>query len=165
MFNEKTMELEIGGKIIKLSTGKLARQAGGAVLLECGGTALLVTATRSKGPRKGADFFPLTVDFVEKYYAAGKMPGGFMKREARPSTNATLTARLIDRPIRPMFPEGFNYDVHIVNTVMSYDEGCTTDYLGIIGSSAALMVSDIPFLGPVAAVTVGYINEEFVLES
>ena len=163
MFNEKSMELEIGGKVIKLSTGKLARQAGGAVLLECGGTALLATATRSKEPRKGADFFPLTVDFVEKYYSAGKMPGGFSKREARPSTNATLTARLIDRPIRPMFPEGFNYDVHIVNTVMSYDEKSTTDYLGIIGSSAALMVSDIPFLGPVAAVTVGYINEEFVL--
>ncbi len=163
MFDEKSMELEIGGKVIKVSTGKLARQAGGAVLIECGGTALLATATRSKGPRKGADFFPLTVDFVEKYYAAGKMPGGFMKREARPSTNATLTARLIDRPIRPMFPEGFNYDVHIVNTIMSYDEKCTTDYLGIIGSSAALMVSDIPFLGPVAAVTVGYINEEFVL--
>jgi polyribonucleotide nucleotidyltransferase len=163
MFNEKNMELEIGGKVIKMSTGKLARQAGGAVLLECGGTALLVTATRSKAPRKGADFFPLTVDFVEKYYAAGKMPGGFMKREARPSTNATLTARLIDRPIRPMFPEGFNYDVHIVNTVMSYDESCTTDYLGIIGSSTALMLSDIPFLGPVAAVTVGMIDGEFIL--
>lgn len=163
MFKEKKLELEIGGKVIKLSTGKYARQAGGAVVLECEGSALLVTATRSKAPRKGADFFPLTVDFIEKYYAAGKMPGGFAKREARPSTNATLIARLIDRPIRPMFPEGFNYDVHIVNTVMSYNTESPLDHLGIIGSSAALMVSDIPFLGPVAAVTVGYINNEFVL--
>ena len=124
---------------------------------------LLSTVNRSKEPRKGADFFPLTVDYIEKFYSTGKFPGGFNKREGRPSTNATLIARLIDRPIRPMFPDGFNYDVHIVNTVLSYDEKNTPDYLGIIGSSLALMISDLPFLGPVAGVNVGYKNGEFIL--
>ena len=163
MFQEKKLEMELAGKTLKLSTGKYARQAHGAVMVQYGDTTILATAVRSKAPRVGANFFPLTVDFVEKYYAAGKYPGGFMKREARPSTNATLTARLIDRPIRPMFPDGFFYDVHIVNTVMSYDEETTTDYLGIIGSSAALSISDIPFNGPVAAVIVGMMDGEFIL--
>ncbi len=163
MFDEKTLEMEIGGRTLKISTGKIARQSCGAVMIQYGETILLSTVNRSKEGRKGADFFPLTVDFLEKYYAAGKFPGGFHKRESRPSTDATLTARLIDRPIRPMFPEGFNYDVHIVNTVLSYDGDNTADYLGIIGSSAALMLSDIPFLGPVAAVVVAMKGEEFIL--
>jgi len=163
MFNEKVLEMELGGRTLKLSTGKYARQASGAVMVEYGDTTLLTTATRSKKPREGATFFPLTVDFLEKYYATGKVPGGFNKREARPSTDATLNARVIDRPIRPMFPEGFTYDVHIVNTVMAYDGYNTPDYLGIIGSSAALSISDIPFYGPVAGVVVGIIEDEFIL--
>jgi polyribonucleotide nucleotidyltransferase len=163
MFDERTLEMEIGGRTLKISTGKIARQSCGAVMIQYGETILLSTVNRSKEARKGIDFFPLTVDYLEKYYAAGKFPGGFHKRESRPSTDATLTARLIDRPIRPMFPDGFNYDVHIVNTVMSYDGDNTGDYLGIIGSSAALMLSDIPFLGPVAAVVVGMKGDEFIL--
>ncbi len=163
MFDEKIMELELAGRILKVSTGKISRQSSGAIVIQYGDTVVLSTANRSKEARKGADFFPLTVDYVEKFYSTGKFPGGFNKREGRPSTNATLIARLIDRPIRPMFPEGFNYDVHIVNTVLSYDEVNTPDYLGIIGSSLALMISDIPFLGPVAGVTVGYKNGEFIL--
>ena len=132
-------------------------------MVQYGDTVLLSTVNRSKEPRKENDFFPLTVDYIEKFYAAGKFPGGFNKREGKPSTNATLTARLIDRPIRPMFPDGFNYDVHIVNTVFSFDEKNTPDYLGIIGSSMALMLSDLPFLGPVAGVVIGYKNGEFIL--
>ena len=158
-----SVKIELNGKDLVIETGVLAKQAAGTVTVTYGETVLFCAATASKTPKDGIDYFPLQVEFRDKFYAAGRFPGGFLKREARPSTNATLTARLIDRPIRPMFPEGFNYDVHIVNTVMSYDQSCTTDYLGIIGSSAALMVSDIPFLGPVAAVTVGRINEEFIL--
>ena len=163
MFEEKTLEMQLGGRTFKASTGKIARQAAGAVMIEYGETVLLCTAARSKGPREGANFFPLTVDFVEKYYAAGKFPGGFNKREARPTTDATLTARLIDRPIRPMFPDGFNYDVHIVNTVMSYDGANRADTVGITGSSLALAISDLPFLGPVAGVVVGMKDGEFIL--
>ena len=163
MFDEKKYEFELAGRTLKFSTGKIARQSCGAVVLEYGDTVLLSTVNRSKEPRENGDFFPLTVDFIEKFYAAGKFPGGFNKRESRPSTNATLTARMIDRPIRPMFPDGFCYDVHIVNTVLSYDEKNNPDYLGIIGSSMALMLSDLPFLGPVAGVVVGMVNGEFIL--
>lgn len=163
MFDEKIMEFQLAGRTLKVSTGKLARQSSGAILIQYGETMVLSTVNRSKEAREGIDFFPLTVDYIEKFYASGKFPGGFNKREGRPSTNATLTARLVDRPIRPMFPDGFNYDVHIVNTVLSYDEENTPDYISIIGSSLALMISDIPFLGPVAGVTVGYIDGEFVL--
>ncbi|MGX6590657.1 polyribonucleotide nucleotidyltransferase [Cetobacterium ceti] len=164
MFNEKTLSMEIGGRTLTVSTGKIARQSNGAVMLQYGDTMVLTTVNRSKEPRVGVDFFPLTVDFVEKYYAAGKFPGGFNKREARPSTHATLTARLIDRPIRPMFPEGFTYDVHIVNTAISYDGKNTPNFLGIVGSSLALTISDIPFMGPVAGVVVGMNeNGEFIL--
>lgn len=163
MFDEKKVELELAGRTLSFSTGKIARQSCGAVMVQYGETVILSTVNRSKEPRKGADFFPLTVDYIEKFYAAGKFPGGFNKREGRPSTNATLTARLIDRPIRPMFPDGFNYDVHIVNTVFSFDEKNTPDYLGIIGSSMALMISDIPFMGPVAGVVVGRKNGQFIL--
>lgn len=163
MFNEKKMEFEIAGRTLKVSTGKIARQACGSVMIQYGDTMVLSTVNRSKEARAGVDFFPLTVDYIEKFYAAGKFPGGFNKREGRPSTNATLTARLIDRPIRPMFPDGFNYDVHIVNTVLSYDEENTPDYLSITASSLALMISDIPFLGPVAGVNVGYIDGKFIL--
>lgn len=163
MFDERKVQMELAGRTLTFSTGKIARQSCGAVMVQYGDTVLLSTVNRSKEPRKDNDFFPLTVDYIEKFYAAGKFPGGFNKREGKPSTNATLTARLIDRPIRPMFPDGFNYDVHIVNTVFSYDEKNTPDYLGIIGSSMALMLSDLPFLGPVAGVVVGYKDGEFIL--
>ena len=163
MFDERKVQMELAGRTLSFSIGKIARQSCGAVMVQYGDTVLLSTVNRSKEPRLGNDFFPLTVDFIEKFYAAGKFPGGFNKREGRPSTNATLTARLIDRPIRPMFPDGFNYDVHIVNTVFSYDGLNTPDYLGIIGSSMALMLSDLPFLGPVAGVVVGYKDGEFIL--
>ena len=163
MFDERKVQMELAGRTLTFSTGKIARQSCGAVMVQYVDTVLLSTVNRSKEPRKENDFFPLTVDYIEKFYAAGKFPGGFNKREGKPSTNATLTARLIDRPIRPMFPDGFNYDVHIVNTVFSFDEKNTPDYLGIIGSSMALMLSDLPFLGPVAGVVIGYKNGEFIL--
>lgn len=163
MFDERKVQMELAGRTLTFSTGKIARQSCGAVMVQYGDTVLLSTVNRSKEPRKENDFFPLTVDYIEKFYAAGKFPGGFNKREGKASTNATLTARLIDRPIRPMFPDGFNYDVHIVNTVLSFDEKNTPDYLGIIGSSMALMLSDLPFLGPVAGVVVGYKDGEFIL--
>lgn len=163
MFDEKIMEFELAGRKLKVSTGKVARQSSGAIMIQYGDTMVLSTVNRSKEARRGVDFFPLTVDYIEKFYAAGKFPGGFNKREGRPSTNATLTARLIDRPIRPMFPDGFNYDVHIVNTVLSFDGENTPDYVSIIGSSLALMISDIPFLGPVAGVVVGYKDGQFIL--
>lgn len=163
MFDERKVQMELAGRTLTFSTGKIARQSCGAVMVQYGDTVLLSTVNRSKEPRKENDFFPLTVDYIEKFYAAGKFPGGFNKREGKPSTNATLTARLIDRPIRPMFPDGFNYDVHIVNTVFSFDEKNTPDYLGIIGSSMALMLSDLPFLGPVAGVVIGYKDGEFIL--
>lgn len=163
MFDERKVQMELAGRTLTFSTGKIARQSCGAVMVQYGDTVLLSTVNRSKEPRKENDFFPLTVDYIEKFYAAGKFPGGFNKREGKPSTNATLTARLIDRPIRPMFPDGFNYDVHIVNTVFSFDEKNIPDYLGIIGSSMALMLSDLPFLGPVAGVIIGYKNGEFIL--
>lgn len=154
---------EIQGKSITIETGRMAKQANGSVLVSCGGTMILATATGSAKPKEGADFFPLTVDYVEKMYASGKIPGGFFKREARPSTVATLTARLIDRPIRPLFPEGFRNDVHVVITVLSYDGVNTPDVLGMIGASAALSISDIPFNGPTAGVVVGLIDDEFIL--
>ena len=163
MFNETKLELEIGGRTLSFSTGKFARQSNGAVMIQYGDTVMLCTVNRSKEGRPGIDFFPLTVDYIEKFYAAGKFPGGFNKREARPSIDATLTSRLTDRPIRPMFPDGFNYEVQIVNTIFSYDGKNTPDYLGIIGASAAIMISDIPFLGPVAGVTVGRKDGQFIL--
>ncbi len=163
MFNETRVELEIGGRTLSLSTGKFARQSNGAVMIQYGDTVMLCTVNRSKEGRPGIDFFPLTVDYIEKFYAAGKFPGGFNKREARPGIDATLISRLTDRPIRPMFPDGFNYEVQIVNTIFSYDGKNTPDYLGIIGASAAIMISDIPFLGPVAGVVVGRKDGQFIL--
>jgi len=163
MFDEKTYEFQVGTQTIKLSTGKVARQAGGSVVIQAGGTVLLVTATRSKDVKDGQDFFPLTVDYIEKFYASGKFPGGFIKRESKPSTEEILISRLIDRPIRPLFPEGFLNAVHIVITVMSADGINQPENLATIGVSAALGLSDIPFAGTVAGVTVGYIDGEYIL--
>ena len=157
-----TLEIEFGGRTLTLETGKLAGLAGGAVTLRYGDSMVLGTANRSE-PRPGLDFFPLTVDFEERMYAAGKIPGGFIKREGRASEAATLAARLTDRPIRPLFPEGYKDDVQIVITVLSTDHENDPDILGTIAASAALTISEIPFQGPVAAVRVGYIDGEYVL--
>jgi len=156
------VECKISGKTITVETGQIARQANGAVMVRSGDTVVLVTATASKNPRVGASFFPLTVDYIEKFYAAGRIPGGFFKREARPSNKATLTARLIDRPLRPLFPKGFLNDVHIVATTLSVDGENEPDLLALIGASTALTISDIPFSGPVAAVRVGRIDGKLV---
>lgn len=163
MFNEKTIKMEVGGRELKFSTGKIARQAGGSVILEYGETTLLVTATRSKAPKSGIDFFPLMVDYIEKFYAVGRMPGGFIKRESRPSVDATLISRLVDRPLRPLFPEGFYNDVHITITTLSYDGINLPETVAALGSSMALSLSDIPFDGPVAGVIVGYLDGEYIL--
>jgi polyribonucleotide nucleotidyltransferase len=157
-----TLTTELGGRTLTIETGKLALLAGGSVTVRYGDTMLLGTANRSD-PRPGLDFFPLTVDFEERMYAAGKIPGGFIKRESRPSEGAILAARLTDRPIRPLFPDGYKDDVQVVLTVLSTDQQNDPDVLGTIAASAALTISEIPFLGPVAAVRIGRIDGEFVV--
>lgn len=156
-------EMEIGGRKLIVENGKMAKQANGAVLVRYGDTVVLVTATASAEPREGIDFFPLTVDYEEKMYAAGKIPGGFIKREGRPSSDAVLCARLIDRPIRPLFPKGYRNDVHIVATVLSVEQDNVPEIPAMIGASAALSVSDIPFEGPIAGVRVGRIGDDFII--
>ena len=163
MFDKKTYKLNAGNEIITVETGEVARQAGGSVLISKGDTTLLVTATRSKDVKEGQDFFPLTVDYIEKFYSTGKFPGGFIKRESKPSTEEVLISRLIDRPIRPLFPEGFFNGVHIVVNVISFDGINMPEDIATVGVSFALGLSDIPFAGPVAGVTVGYINGEYIL--
>jgi polyribonucleotide nucleotidyltransferase len=155
--------LSVGGRIMTFQTGKIGKQAGGAIFLRYGDTVVSAFATCSAAPREGIDFFPLTVEFEERMYAAGKIPGGFIKREGKASEKATLSARLIDRPIRPLFPEGFRNDVQVVATVMSVDQDCATDITAINAASAALAVSNVPFEGPIAAVTVGLVEEEFII--
>jgi len=155
-------ETEFGGRKLTIETGKLALLAGGSVTVRYGDTMVLGTANRSD-PRPGLDFFPLTVDFEERMYAAGKIPGGFIKRESRPSEAAILAARLTDRPIRPLFPEGYKDDVQVVITVLSTDQENDPDVLGTVAASAALTISDIPFEGPIGAVRVGRIDGEFVV--
>lgn len=149
---------DLNGYTITAETGKIARQANGSIFISQGDTTLLVTATMGKKANEGTDFFPLTVDYVEKMYAAGKVPGGFIKREARPSNDATLTARVIDRALRPMFPDGFRNPVHVVVTILSFDAINSPAMLGLIGASLALTISDIPFNGPIAGVAVGYVD-------
>ena len=155
-------EAEIGGRNLSMEAGKLAEQADGAVLLRYGDTVVLATAVASKDPREGADFFPLTVDYEERMYAAGKIPGGFIKRESRPSEAAILAMRLTDRPIRPLFPKGYYNDVQVVLTVLSTDQENDPDIIALNGASAALSISQIPFMGPVGGVRVGRIGGEFV---
>lgn len=159
---KKVFKTEWANQPLTIETGQLAKQANGAVLVRYGDTVVLSTATASKEPRDG-DFFPLTVNYEEKMYAAGKIPGGFKKREGRPGDEATLTARLIDRPIRPLFPDGYRHDVQIINTVLSVDPNCSPEMAAMIGSSMALSVSDIPFQGPIAGVNVGYVDGEYVI--
>ncbi|WP_107841000.1 polyribonucleotide nucleotidyltransferase [Metasolibacillus meyeri] len=162
MNDKKVYSYEWAGRPLVIEVGQLAKQANGAALIRYGETAVLSTATMSKSP-KPLDFFPLTVNYEERLYAAGKIPGGFIKREGRPSENAILASRLIDRPIRPMFPDGFRNEVQVISMVMSNDSNCPSDVAAMFGSSLALAISDIPFDGPIAGVHVGYINNEFVL--
>ena len=159
---KKVFKTEWAGRSLTIETGQLAKQANGAVLVRYGDTVVLSTAVASKEPRDG-DFFPLTVNYEEKMYAAGKIPGGFKKREGRPGDEATLTARLIDRPIRPLFPKGYKHDVQIMNIVLSADPDCSPEMAAMIGSSMALSVSDIPFQGPIAGVNVGYVDGKYVI--
>jgi polyribonucleotide nucleotidyltransferase len=158
----RSYSVDIDGEMITIETGKLAGQANGAVTIRHGDTLVLATATMSPGPREGADFFPLTVDFEERLYAAGKIPGSFFKREGKPSEAAILLCRLTDRPLRPLFPKGFRNDVQIVVTALSADQEHYIDILSIVAASAALTISDIPFGGPIGAVRVGYIEGAFV---
>src|SRR5215831_10100380 len=153
-----TVEADVAGRTLSLETGRVAEQAGGAVLVRYGETIILAAATSSATPREGMDFFPLTVDVEERLYAAGKIPGGFIKREGRPTEHSILASRLVDRPIRPLFPKGYRNDVQVVITVLSVDQENDPDILGVIGASAALSISDIPFAGPVGAVNVGYLD-------
>ncbi|MGI6174891.1 MAG: polyribonucleotide nucleotidyltransferase [Christensenellales bacterium] len=160
---DKSFEMELAGRKVIIETGKYAEQADGACMVRCGETALLVCATMSDTPREGIDFFPLSVDYEEKLYSVGKIPGGFIKREGRPTEKAILTSRLIDRPIRPLFPKGFFNDVQVIATVLSVDSDVSPDILAMIGSSVALSISKIPFMGPTGAVTIGLVDDEFVI--
>ena len=163
MFNEFKKEIDLGGRKLTFETGKIARQADGAVMVTYGETKVLCTAVGAKKPRTDLDFFPLTVNYQEKTFAAGKIPGGFFKREARPSEKETLTSRLIDRPIRPLFHENYKNETQLICTVLAHDLENDPDITAMIGTSAALTISGIPFLGPIGASRVGYIDGEYVL--
>ena len=157
------VERKIGKETIIIETGKMAKQANSAVCVQYGGTMVLVTAVCSNELREGIDFFPLTVEYQEKTYAAGRIPGGYFKREGKPTEKEILTSRLIDRPIRPLFPKGFINDVQVVATVLSSDGENDSDIPAIIGASCALAISDIPFMGPMGAVRIGLVAGEFVI--
>ena len=163
MFKIVKKEIEVAGKKISLETGKIARQADGAIVAQCGETIVLATAVGAKKVNPDVDYFPLSVNYQEKYYAAGKIPGGYFKREARPTESETLISRLIDRPIRPLFPDEFKNEVQVLPTVISYDKENEADILSIIASSAALAISGMPFLGPVGASRVGFVDGKYVL--
>lgn len=159
----QSFECEVGGRSLAIDTGKLAQQANGAVIVRYGDTVVLVTACIGKEPREGVDFLPLTVDYEERLYAAGKIPGGFIRREGRPSQEATLACRLTDRPLRPLLPKAWRNDIQLIITVLSADQENDPDILAVIGSSAVLSISKVPFDGPVSAVHIGYINDKLVL--
>ena len=163
MFNKIQKTFAYGKHTVMMETGGIARQANGAVVVSMGDTRVLVTAVGKREAKPGQPFFPLTVNYQEKTYAAGKIPGGFFKREGRPSEKETLTSRLIDRPIRPLFPKGFKNDVQVVATVISIDPDVNADIPALIGASAALAISGMPFAGPIAAARVGYIDSEYAL--
>jgi polyribonucleotide nucleotidyltransferase len=163
MFEVFKKDIEWGGRTLSLETGKVARQADGAVMATLGETTVLCTAVAASSPKPGQDFFPLTVNYQEKTFAAGKIPGGFFKREGRPSEKETLVSRLIDRPIRPLFPEGFKCDTQVITTVLSFDMENDPDIVAMIGASAALTISGIPFFGPIGAARVGMIDGAYVL--
>ncbi|MEQ9637250.1 MAG: polyribonucleotide nucleotidyltransferase [Devosia marina] len=162
-FDHHKVELNWGGQPLTLETGKMARQADGAVLATLGETVVLATVVSAKSPKAGIDFFPLTVNYQEKYFAAGKIPGGYFKREGRPTENETLTSRLIDRPIRPLFPDGYKNETQVVITVLQHDLENNPDVLAMVAASAALTISGVPFMGPIGAARVGYVDGEYVL--
>ena len=163
MFDKQTVSLEWAGRTLTIETGRVARQADGAVLVTYGDTTVLATATYRKEAKPGQDFFPLTVNYQEKYYASGRIPGGFFKREGRPTEKETLTSRLIDRPIRPLFVDGFKNEVQVVLTAISYDLENDPDIIGMIGASAALVLSGAPFMGPIGAARVGYKDGDYLI--
>src|SRR5690606_21378447 len=163
MFNKVTKSFQYGRHTVTLETGEIARQASGAVVVTIDDTVVLATVVGNKNVKPGQDFFPLTVDYIEKTYAAGRIPGGFFKREGKPSEKETLTSRLIDRPLRPLFPEGFYNEVHVVLHTISVNPEIDPDIPAMIGASAALAVSGLPFNGPMGAARVGYIDGQYVL--
>jgi polyribonucleotide nucleotidyltransferase len=163
MFKPHSVEIDWGGRPLKLETGKIARQADGAVIATYGETIVLATVVAAKAPREGVDFLPLTVDYQEKTYAAGRIPGGYFKREGRPTEKETLVSRLIDRPIRPLFADGWRNETQVIVTVLSHDMENDPDILALVASSAALTISGVPFMGPIGAARVGFINDEYVL--
>src|SRR5216110_3209020 len=163
MFNIHSVEIDWGGRPLKLETGKIARQADGTVLATYGETVVLATVVAAKTPREGDDFLPLTVDYQEKPYAAGRIPGGYFKREGRPTEKETLVSRLIDRPVRPLFAEGWRNETQVIVTTLSHDLENDPDILAMIAASAALTLSGAPFMGPIGAARVGFVNDEYVL--
>lgn len=160
---ERKFSMELAGRTLTVETGKYAEQAGGSALMRCGDTTVLVCATVAKAPRDGVDFLPLSIEFEEKMYSVGKIPGGFIKREGRPSEKAILACRLIDRPLRPLFPKGFYNDIQVIATVLSVDQDIQPDIIAMIGSSVALSISNAPFMGPTGAVSVGMIDGEYII--
>ena len=163
MFNIVKEEIEWGGRPLTIETGRVAHQADGAVIVTYGETSVLATVVAERSVRPGMDFFPLTVNYQEKTYAAGKIPGGFFKREGRPGEKEILTCRLIDRPIRPLFVKGFKNETQIILTVLSHDMENDPDIVALVATSAALTISGLPFMGPIGAARVGYIDNEYVL--
>src|SRR5438477_1414821 len=163
MFNIHRVQLYWGGRQLTLETGRLARQADGAVFASYGDTTVIATVVAAKQPKEGIDFLPLTCNYQEKYYAAGRIPGGYFKREARPTEKETLVSRLIDRPVRPLFADGWRCDTQVIVTVLSHDLENDPDILGMVAASAALTLSGAPFMGPIGAARVGFINNEYVL--
>src|ERR1051325_390653 len=163
MFDIHTVELDWGGRKLTLETGKIARQADGAVVATYGESKVLATVVAAKEPREGIDFMPLTVDYQEKFYAAGRIPGGYFKREGRPTERETLISRLIDRPIRPLFADGWRNETQVIVTTLSHDLENDPDILALVASSAALCLSGAPFMGPIGAARVGFVNNEYVL--
>src|SRR6187549_4220027 len=163
MFNKHSVEIDWGGRPLRLETGKIARQADGAVLATYGETVVLATVVCAKTAREGVDFLPLTVDYIEKTYAAGRIPGGYFKREGRPTEKETLVSRLIDRPIRPLFVDGWRNETQVIVTTLSHDLENDPDILALVATSAALTLSGAPFKGPIGAARVGFVNDEYVL--
>src|SRR5437764_4798954 len=163
MFNIHRVQLDWGGRQLTLETGRLARQADGAVFARYGDTTVIATVVATKQPKEGIDFLPLTCNYQEKYYAAGRIPGGYFKREARPTEKETLVSRMIDRPVRPLFADGWRCDTQVIVTVLSHDLENDPDVLGMVAASAALTLSGAPFMGPIGAARVGFLNNEFVL--
>src|SRR5271165_5952159 len=163
MFNIHRVQLDWGGRKLTLETGRLARQADGAVFASYGDTTVIATVVAAKQPKEGIDFLPLTVNYQEKYYAAGRIPGGYFKREGRPTEKETLTSRLIDRPIRPLFADGWRCDTQIITTVLAHDLENDPDIVAMVAVSAALTLSGVPFMGPIGAARVGFIDGEYVL--